>query len=619
MAIWKVFGLKEDSAVKRSNIVLGIAALSCALAVSGCNPFRALPGNYKDPIILNENGSKTDVYNNLMSQLYDQIAEGKNDRVHEEVLNIIANDQFGKYEELEKLYNSGTDAEYASFVEAHKAIYKHSDDETAATQKERVRKTYERIRERVHKVFYDEIKSGSYTDRSKFYEQRLAMAHYADLYDIENLVKDGKVVDSWTVEENGTPVIKEWYEKYIDNTVLKETDVSKYIHLENYTDYINRKIIPTIMRDLLVEQYLYDYDQNTTHILGRAYGRKVNIVKIADESKYPNAATGLVDAFAAEYITAKEADDSVDFEQIADVWRGFKSVNEDGTVKGLDSYDLATSAGLHVCDINSLKAISAHTDDPAFYAEINTRLGTGFKYVKESKLGILLEKYVLIDENNRFASDDAKSALTEFTSSLTYSKEDGLAMKIAELGNDDYTTDGWYVKNGGLTELPDAIRNRLFNINVATEVDHMEKMEKSSTTAAEHTIGDYEPTNYVRYINGHYYLTPETAERFEDNPHSFVIYEGGASYIVEVVEAVTTSKLDTKTGKDSYNELRESDVQNNPLFAEEIAMEIAHVLGSKDTYVKDAYQHYIEQYNLVYHSTALYDYFKEKYPDLFED
>ena len=48
-------------------------------------------------------------------------------------------------------------------------------------------------------------------------------------------------------------------------------------------------------------------------------------------------------------------------------------------------------------------------------------------------------------------------------------------------------------------------------------------------------------------------------------------------------------------------------------------MEIAHVLGSKDTYVNDAYAHYIELYDINYHSTAVYNYFKEKYPDLFED
>lgn len=601
--------------MKRSRILLGLATLTCAIAVSGCNTIRVLPTNYKNPIILNNDGSKTDVYDNLMSEIYDQIGEGKNDRIHEEIINIIANDQFGSYDELKELVESNGD--FAAFAEAHKDVYKHDDDESvsqatgksvAEIQTQRIKNTYNRIKDRVNKVFYDEIKSGSYTDRSKFYEQRLAMAHFADLYDIEGLIDENGKVNTAT----------EWYEKYIDNKVLTEEDVSAYIHLDRYTDYINRKIIPGIMRDVLVEQYLFDYDQDTTHILGRAYGRKVNIVKIADESKYPNAATNLVDSFAKAYVTEQtDATADVDFEMMADVWRGFEKVNDDGKITPLstDAKALAAAAKLTTVTEAELKTKYPHTAEPDFYTNMEAILGADFSYIKESKLGILLDKYVLIDENNRFAADDAKTALTEFTSSLTYSKEVGFAMKIAELGNDDYTTDGWYVKNGGLTELPDAIRNRLFNINVATEVDNF-KAEEMETTA---NMGSYKSTNYVRYINNHYYLTPETSQKYEENPHNFVIYEGGASYIVEVEEAVTTSKLDTKNASSSYSTIRKDDVAANPLFAEEIAMEIAHVLGSKDTYVKDAYQHYVEKYNIQYHSTAIYDYFKEKYPDLFED
>ena len=603
--------------MKRNNLLLVLAAACCAVAVSGCDAIRALPNNYKDPIILNNDESKTDVYNNLMSQLYDQIAEGKNDKVHEEVINIIANDQLGSYDELKALVEANDDAKFAAFVNSHKEVYVHKNDESISTttgktkeeiQKLRVINTYNRIKERVNKVFYDEIKSGAYTDRSKFYEVKLAMAHFADLYDIKDLVENGKLKDS-TV----------WYEKYIDNKVLTEDDVSQYIHLDRYEDYINRKIVPEILRDLLVEQYLFDYDQDTSHILGRAYGRKVNVIKIADESKYPNAAANLVDSFASTYITEQANPNAdVDFELIADVWRGFEKVNEDGTVVPLSSEELslASKAKLTVVTETELKAKYPHTAEPDFYTNMEAILGADFSYIKESKLGILLDKYVLIDENNRFATEDAKSALTEFTSSLTYSKEVGFAMKIAELGDNDYTTDGWYVKNGGLTDLPDSIRNRLFNINVATQVDHIAK-EDMETVAS--NMGKYESTDYVRYINNHYYLTPETAEKFEDNPHNFVIYEGGASYIVEVVEAVTTSKLDLENANNSYNKLRENDIVANPLFTEEIAMEIAHVLGSKDTYVNDAYAHYIELYDINHHSTAVYNYFKEKYPDLFED
>ena len=55
------------------------------------------------------------------------------------------------------------------------------------------------------------------------------------------------------------------------------------------------------------------------------------------------------------------------------------------------------------------------------------------------------------------------------------------------------------------------------------------------------------------------------------------------------------------------------------LFTENVAMEIAKVLGTKDSYINNAYASYIEAYAIEYHDTAVYDYFKGKFPELFEE
>ena len=161
----------------------------------------------------------------------------------------------------------------------------------------------------------------------------------------------------------------------------------------------------------------------------------------------------------------------LNFENLENAWRGFKGLNKDGSIKGLDTNEqtLLEQAGFEQTSINLGTAESP----------------VNVTYYKDTQLGILLEKWKLVagDEvdGERYpdgvegASGKVSSALNLFTNNNTYPKEVGLKKEIAKIAKEDYTNDGWFAKNGGLTDYPtDSIRNRLFNINVSKNIGSIE-------------------------------------------------------------------------------------------------------------------------------------------------
>ncbi len=559
-----------------------LIALGAAFTLASCDSIEALPNNYNDPIIVNSDETNADVYDNIMGVLYDAISSNKKDDVLNKFIEIIAKDQFGEYKDIKALLAENDDEKIKAFIENHKGAYVHTNTVTVdgedkeedtylaetfgvtvdEIRKQRLQNFLDSIEEKINETFYNEITSDSYKDSDgKFYEERLARAHYAEMYDVDITKTD-------------------WNEGFL-TPELKKEDVSEFIHLDDgrYDDYIEKNIVRSVYKDKLVEQYLLENNYST---LGRAYGRKVNMIKLTRGDKDQDLPEKLLQKFADTYINVETP--NVDFEIVANAWRGFEGLNKDGSAK-LFTNDSAETALLEASGFTKV-VVGANV------------------YFKETQYGLLQEKIEKAEKaaqggrDGRYATTEEKEAYSELTNSYAYTLKKGITVALAKLALEDYTTDGWYVKNGGLTDLPDAIRNRLFNINVSNELDNKNHVESQ--------------TDYLKVINGHYYLTPSASETSSN--YNYIIYNDGSYYLIEVQEAVSTSKLNL-TNKDSYvNMLKSTD----PLFTEEIAHELAETLGTKDSYINNAYASYIEQYSLVYHDSAIYDYFKEKYPELFD-
>ena len=76
------------------------------------------------------------------------------------------------------------------------------------------------------------------------------------------------------------------------------------------------------------------------------------------------------------------------------------------------------------------------------------------------------------------------------------------------------------------------------------------------------------------------------------------------------------SKLNPKS-ETSYKDQEET--KDIPYKTEDIARAVSKVLGTKDSYIKDAYTEILKKYSFVFYETSLYEHFKSEYPDLFDN
>lgn len=598
-------------------LLTGIFALSSAFILAACDNVEAIPQNYQNPIVYKDGNAFNDEENKY-GDLYEQLIDNKNEAVVSTLLEKIAEKEFGTYAELKECFDSEGHV-IEEKAKAHIAKYGHEfmeDDDGNYESKgmnadqirmERFKLFFEDLNERIDKVVYDEINSDTENyrdslDKTKFVEEKYARAKREANFDIKHFTEDGKVEEGYSFAE-----------KFITST-FTEKNVRSYFNEfdDTYGDYITKKIIPDVYRDKLIEEYIID---NNYSALGRAYGRQINYVKVSSLGDDSNTAYRLVHLFAEQKLNTIDAETAVSFDDLVSWFKGFKGVKlgENGKpeIVNLDSADLDPDSELAAIYGKARKLKAKCDKDPSFDGSdlFNSLVPYGidpttFTFYENTKLGEILKNYekAVVGGATRFASDEDNTQYQNFTDSGKQSKERGLIKKITELALEKYSDEGWFVKNdtaNPLEKLPETVKSRLFNIKVANDFDREDwsyDREKS----------------YFNELKGHKYLTPAAAK---DVDYNFIIEDedGSNLYIVEILEAASTSKL-TKSVDNTKSYVN----SGNPFKCEEVARHIAKILGTKDTYKTNAYTSYLKLYTFTYHDTSVYDYIKETYPDLFE-
>ena len=594
--------------------------------LTACNDeIVAKPTGYDDQgILLKDDGSKADIYNNDMSVIFDKIRDGS---IGSDVLNKVLYQYgisiFGAYNKkiegvkddtitLEDAFNDINADEqnnsYTSkngvvntFIKAHKAYWtvnldgKRVDDngqevagdaDPSNSERARVYSKWNNINERIAKKMYNNIAGGSYSDRSLFYETRFLMSLRSSLKNV------------------AAPAAGNVYDGVILDPDIEEVEVfDNFLHKENYTGeytYIEDEIIPSLYNEMLVEQYILDEQYNA---LGRSsYARKVNIVSITTNDEYPLAARYLVNKFVERYISGEEAapaGEKVDAHEAGDGLKMLKILSN--AWKGAD-----LTADEEALVVDSEGFVLKQIDDGNGGIE-SVYLGTEY--------GDMMEDYEKIADDPYLTDSSIES---DFTSSNKYTKEVGKEIKEREIILKDHTKNGWFIKTGGLSDLPSSIRDRLFNVGVANALS--EKAADSEEVLAQDRWqkGDAGWTyakpqgesSYVSLINGYYYLKSSSSD---STLRDMVHYDSSSKtyYIVQIEEAASGSKL-SRTNENNYANTRGDSV------AEEFINEINEIVAQNDTYKTLSTKHWLEEALLKYHDDVVYDYFKSNYPELFE-
>ncbi len=546
-----------------------------------------------------------------------------------------------------------------NFIPKERAL---TDQEKLENSKNKIKEMYSRIYESIFEKLYNEIKDGSYSTKiDKYFEEDYFVQHlykemYYDDYDPETtpdkLAKDRVFIPK---ESN-----QKWseYVNYKENAD-DENQPTGFINVvdedNNFTDYyheyIKRKLLPDIYRTLLIEKYVAEQRSSN---LGRSYARKINMIKVPhnDDKDINSNIRKFLNNYSTTKITINKSAPDTDFDQIAKAMIGFACTDTtsktptgsqtyiEGSEQEKGVYNLINvgeepkkESLLKPLEIGGNKLIwEIRTDDNGVTLPKDKHRST---YVyKGTKLYDLALKYLKFmdvtytsetpsdtyadfkfDKKNHLTSDQ-QTALEDITNKGAYTIEKGLEIKEREARLTDMTTDGWFLKSSGVSELSDEIKNNLFNINVANIID---KEIATDTTKSGDKVRYFGENNRDKtkgtYLSRKAFLFD--AQKAKET--SVVLDDDSNFYIVEVQEAVSSSKLSTTDVSNSYLELKAT---KNPLdtnvITNEITSKVTEQVASGDTYKKNAEQYYLMISNILFYDQSVYDYFKSQFPDLFK-
>ena len=656
--------------IMRNKKVIKFAAIALlsAFALTACDDdIIAKPEGYGDnsPIVtITDNGSNVSVYNNKFDDIYDAM---RNNNVPSDVLDQLlyqyAMSVFGNYNKV--TFDDVTNNPYGevtlkdavkgltidaddnatggndttkAFIKAHKAYWNKDkngdrvkdnfkdkagdDDDPTPSEYARLYTKWKTIEKRIAQKLYSQISSGTYSEESVFEEIKFVRSLASSIEN--NVVAINDAVEQTAFKGVLTPKVEDYdlFNEQKGKTEDINGNLDFILHREFYQSnsglneieaadqdatYVEDHIIPDIYRQLLVEQYLLDESYDT---LGRTSARHISVLSISKNKNYAKGANDLMNGFINSVIfnDARDADLATEadnitldtFKTVSNAWIG-AFMSKDG-YENTDEYDLLES---------SL---------PADYF-VGT-VGNPGAYFKGTAYGDMMEEYEKINDNPKLSENEST-----YTGNNSYTKEIGKEIKTRELELKDYTSTGWYIKSVGVSTLPDSLKNQLFDINVANALDE----DNTKRDCVEYTFengvwktnendldADGKPKykegsliNVVGKIKGQYFL--RNTSRIKDVPvQNDILFESGDTYYIVLVEDAIRS---INLSKNSYVDADAEKLDR----LEGYINEIVQIVANNDTYKNLSKKHWLEEMNLKYHDTEVYEYFKTNFPDLFDD
>ena len=623
----------------RKNIlkVSAIALLSTFALASCSDDIIAKPTAYddKNSPVVTVTGYDGTIYNNNFKDIYDEYRDGT---LAQDVLNELLYQYsvsvFGNYNKVtakkdsEEItlkaavdsYKNGDKKDADAFIKAHSAYWtknkaghrvddtnKEVADDAAPAQSEyaRLNQKWETIEKRIAEKLYSAISGGSYSERNVFKEEKYLRSLATD---VENNVR---ALTGAELFEGVLTAAVEDYAVFKDQAENIEGNLDYILHRANYQSnaaldqaedkeqdatYVEDKLIPDIYRQLLVEQYILDESYDT---LGRTSARHISVLSITENSKYISKAEDLMKKFVNNYIFDSARTDAItldSFKTVSEAWIGAFMRDTANQVDSNAAYKLSKEA----FGDDALKTITVQ--------------GADYKYFEGTNYGDMMEEFKKIDDNPKLSENEST-----YTNSGAYTVKVGQEIKTRELQLKDYTSTGWYVKSVGVSDLPDSIKNQLFDINVANALLGEACVEYSFDTTANEwktneVAGSKNLVNVVGKINGQYFLR-KTSRVADEKVQNDILFKSDNTYYIVLVEDAIKSKV---LNKATYAELEGNELTDAMNKLENYINEIVQLVADNDTYKTLSKKHWVEKMDIKYHDTKVYDYFKSTFPELFD-
>lgn len=623
--------------MRKNNLLkISIITLVSAFALVACDDdIIAKPTGYDDnsPVVKVEDGSKT-VYNNTFKDIYDSIRNGNlASDVLDELLYQYSVSVFGNYnavtaakitdnpfgettlKEAVKGLNSTENPTSGNqvtkdFIKSHSAYWTKNkagnrvddqfqevaeDADPSLSEYARLNNKWKTIEKRIAETFYGAISSGSYNDRNVFYEQKYMRALAGGFENNVSAINGGTNLfegiltskvegyDIFNVQTEDVNNVQDFIlhrENYQSNAALDAVESP-----DQDATFVEDIFIPDIYRQLLVEQYILDESYET---LGRTSARHINVLAIPKNSNYAKGAVNLMNSFIRTNIFDNARNNPItldSFKTVSNAWIG-AFMSEVG-YNTTEEYALIKNA----------------------VPEYEVTTGPN-PYFKGTSYGNMMEEIEKINDNPNLSQNESA-----YTGNNAYTVEVGMQIKTRELQLKDYTSTGWYVKSVGVNELPTSIKNQLFDINVANALDGDAVVEYTFENGAwktnETDANRGSIIDVVGKVKGQFFLRNTT--RIKGNPveSDLLLEEGDNYYIVSVEDAIKSKNLN----KANYTGANAGELDK----LENYINEIVQIVADNETYKTLSKKHWLEEMNIEYHDQKVYDFFKESFPELFEN
>ncbi|MCQ2797811.1 MAG: hypothetical protein MJ241_05115 [Bacilli bacterium] len=551
---------------KKKGLLALIAGIASVTMLAACSDIEVKPvdDKYNAALIVGDN----EVVNNELKEIYDALihaGDSNSSKILNNILYSYAKAIYGDFWKIQEAVETNNTSAIQELANKHSAY---------EGKTERVVIFYNEVLYRIRSTFLGYVNDSSYQTRSHFVEKKFYDAQIKNYHDLKTEAEAGYKTynEAEKLVVGGFRLSEDYVETgkvVLDGKKQSAGDAANAYFKDifgTYKNYIELNLLADVYRSELTAQYLYTQNYGQIKLTS---ARKVETMKLSDNDRYPNAVRDLVKAYCKNVIGTADAPVAGNLQAKYD-FRFLDDINQ-GTMDDFTAEEQAMATTI----LN----------------EAHWTLNTN-GYYNESAKGAVMAQYEKITED-RFSDDSA--IRSDFTNNGAYTVQTGLEIKLNNLKAKDSSTFGWYTAGGLDSALPSSLSKRLFKVQVANEVDH--KNDESVKF------------KYGSYIGDSYYLTPETYE--DETVYPYAVYESGSWYICKVEEAVKSSKI--SGGADSYN------TDADPFAEERVARKIGYMLSSNDSWKNQAQKYFVNEMAILYNDSHVYHYFKETFPDLFND